>query len=478
MSFIHEDSQLIEQLIQAAISEDKNSISKKGQATPDKDFADSLKALLTNLRSEITPATPKPGEVGRMQGSVDLASPNMDSMGDFVEWLATHKTPVGGVQIVYPGNIPQGKLSRDYAYIKIEPGTEIATVSEPPSPLRPERKAVTETAYWINIPALKQYLVSLQGDPELKGNVMFQVQLLKLIQSANRNLDMAIGEQYKEPEKVPADGDEIDQVPNPLDINNPRASGQANVSLKAVNVKTVPAFNSWLLGNKLSMKNKDGKVAVVRQDGFDQCAFLNALNARSYYNFSYRQDEKSEIAAKYYMKQIAEIAKQMQCRLTSVPGQTTPGQPSGGSRLSPQAVHQLAMLTPFYRDHTDFNEITLFFDTYAKLANKPYVDQMVEQVKSLIPIAEGRMRTPGPTFQLTGAAQRVVDQVKLGQSVPFLSDLQDIISITGRVYLDFISEAQNMLGPQIDQVRSQIYGPQKANLEFIEGAISLLGRGT
>ena len=155
MPLIKDNPWLISQLLQSVADEEsKRELLKKGQVTPEnKASAEGLKAMLVNLRNQITPSKPDPNRVGQVDSALSLSSNHMDSMGDMVTWLATNKVTMGDQIIVYPGNI--ARPSEEYGYFKIEPGTEIII------PLAKQDRNVV--AYWINPTALKGYLMSLQA---------------------------------------------------------------------------------------------------------------------------------------------------------------------------------------------------------------------------------------------------------------------------------------------------------------------------
>src|ERR1700722_6962902 len=95
MSFIFEDSELIDQLLQSGASFELQ-FSKKGQAANQASQDEqSLLSLLHKLREQIT-TPPKENEVAWAGLPPDLKSSNMDSLGDFVEWLASHGGAIGG----------------------------------------------------------------------------------------------------------------------------------------------------------------------------------------------------------------------------------------------------------------------------------------------------------------------------------------------------------------------------------------------
>lgn len=462
MSFIYENPWLIEKLLQAA-SESEKKLSKEGQATPppkEDPVPSALRAMLNNLRDQITPLKEGPNQIGHASGGTELVSRHMDSMGDLVQWMSKNGTRIGNAVIVQPGNVE--RPSEDYGYFKIEPGTEIIV------PLaKPDRSVV---AYWINPEALKQYLVSLQSDQKLKNNVIFQVQLLKLIQDANRQLDVEISEKYEAPEKP--DNYPLDQTPKILMSND---SKQGTELLTYGDLKSPENFNGWLISHKIGVMN-DKNTLADNQDQFmkngSHCVALNILyyRASTHLRASVRAEDSERF--KIAMSQLQKLAPLYQCTLsgTAQPGQQPgQGQQGSGSQITPRALVGLAALRPFNTQRIDFQEIETFLDKYVQI--KPSVAPLVGQVKNAMQLANGILKSPGAPLQV---GNMNTQEVKLwtNQPLQLLNYLYTIISVAGRVYTDFFNECQNVFrdmrgGDSILQsVEEQITngGPQQVNL--------------
>ena len=461
MSFIYENSNLISELLKAA-TESETKLSKQGQVDPAaQQNADALRMLLNNLRSQITPLKEGPEQVGHAAGVADLASRNMDSMGDFVEWLSKHGTRVGGAIVVYPGNVD--RPSEDYGFYKIEPGTEIVV------PLaRPDRSVV---AYWINPGALKKYLVSLQADPKLKSNTMFQVQLLKLIQDANRQLDLDVSEKYQAPEVTLPDNTQVDMLPSTLIVGQ---WGTGAVPLLIGNIRSLETLNAWFAKNNIAVQaGEKQQPATIRDRNFNQCAGIQILFERAS-AFASRATPETKAGAQAYLKQITEIARQANCSVSSATTTET-GEGTGGApgTVSNRALAGLAALRPFNSQRIDFREITTFLDKYKVIANKAEINSLVDQVKNSIADANSKLQSPGAALQmdnLTTTQARLWVKDPAHQAIPLMNNLYTIISVAGRVYLDFLTECKNHLGEQVaDSVEQQITsgGPQQTNIGTI-----------
>lgn len=456
MTFIYQNPWLVEQLLQAGLNSEKK-LSKQGQAADpnqQQQLGDSLRALLNNLRDQITPLKGGPDQVGQTSEAADLSSHNMDSMGDMVQWLLQHGTRIGSTTIVQPGNTE--RPGENYGYYKIEPGTEIVVPMA-----RPDRTVV---AYWINTDALKKYLVSLQIDPKLKGNVMFQVQLLKLIQDANTQLDVSIGEQYQEPEQT-FDG-EVDKIPNPIDPKSTYTNG--NVSLTGKDLASLDTLISWLTSKQLTMKT-DAAVPVAAGDqAFDQCVFINVLNNRASNNQRWRKP-----GGQYYVAQMAKIAKEANCQLTRSQGQQQGG---AGAASNAQLAQKLYSLEPFDEERISFPDIRVFLNTYAAYANDGSVTSTAQSLNAYMDSFKGMMSMPRDTFQRSdysnpGRFESLLRQPTDAQNAALY--LYDIIDNAGALYqrlvdsIAGIAKDPGQINPAVYRnMQSQVSsgGPQQTNL--------------
>ena len=460
MSFIYDNPWLIKQLLEAG-TKSENQFSKKGQLAPlqeQKQLSDALRAALFNLRDQITPLQEGAGEVMQGSGGADLSSHNMDSMGDLVEWMAKNGTRIGGNVIVVDGK--SERPSEEYGNFKIEPGTEIVT------PLaRPDRTAKT---FWINPTALKQYLVGLQSDPKLKGNVIFQVQLLKLIQDANNQLDLDISEQYKEPAAPPlADNTPLDDVPNPVN-----QAGGSTVPLVFGDLKSLQTFWNWAINHKMTMKKPDGSIVNAGTDEFDQCGFISAIAARAKSLYGYRRPNSQQ-----YLERMQAIAQEANCDISQVVPQAGP-QGQGGGLQDPQVLQHLVTLLPFNSQNVNFREIQKFINTYAPLARRSDISSQTAQVNESIQAIQSLMRQPSmivPLQQLKQIDNRMGPSYlaayhSFAKDARMMDVLYTIVNTAGIIYTDFVNTAQHILGDRLpSEVKQQIVpgGPLSVNLSDI-----------
>jgi hypothetical protein len=461
MPLIHDNPWLVSQLLKSAIDEEERlKLYKKGQTAPNPQVAGALKALLNSLRDQITPLKEGPNQVGHASGGAELASGHMDSMGDLVEWMSANGTRIGGTTIVVPGTAE--RPSEDYGHYKIEPGTEIVV------PLAsPDR---TTKAYWINPAVLKQYLVSLQSDPKLKNNVIFQVQLLKLVQDANKQLDLDVGETYQAP--ALDDNQEVDRLPKTINLRQWVDPGSGTESLQYKDIKSLEAFNAWFGQNNRGYLLGQQPV-TTNSENWNPCVVINYLQGRVGHLLQRRTAQTGPIY-QAYAKALTDLAGQANC--PAQPGGSQPGQEQqggAGKPITPRALVGLATLKPFNTQRIDFQEITTFLDRYVQL--KPSMEGLALQAKNAMQQANGVMNSPGAPFPVGNVTKQTLES-RTRNPQYLLQYLHNVIDTAGRVYMDFFNECQNALRDLqggsgiIAGVEEQIAagGPYQYNLSTLE----------
>lgn len=480
MSFIHDNPWLVNQLLEAALDSEKK-LSKQGQAAPvqkqEQPAVSGLKSILNSLRDQITPGT-GPNDISHETGGADVFSHNLDSMGDLIQWLASNGTKIGAKAIVYPGN--QQRPSEEYGYFKIEPGTEILVAD---SPARPDRGNVAVVGYWINPTALKNYLISLQADPKLKNNVMFQVQLLKLIQDANKQLDVDISEQYKEPEKTLPDNTLVDNTPAELDPT--QYSTQGNIPLTLGDLNSSMALNSWLNSKKVGLKinGHSGAMAINHPD-FDHCALLKILNQRATFNARRATSVDAKAVATAYTQKVKAIATEISCDLggqqPQKPGQQPGQQPGQGglASASPQVLMQLSALQPFDSQVISFQEIEEFLKLYAQYANDANVSQMINKLQFSIQAFKNDTQMGSDTIPMYNLTTEQFKGMLKNPAKAYVdaSLLHDIVFYGGTLYQRLVTSLQSIAndperGKYINYraMQQQVTpgGPQQTNVDQI-----------
>ena len=475
MSLIYDNPWLINQLLQSGM-EDENKFSKKGQAappvqpTPDTAAPDqetinkALQALLENAKAVLTPAG---AAEFRPQENIDLASQHMDSLGDFVEWLDTH----GKKDIAVKATPDRSnKPGDDYWFCVIEPGTEIVTPLQTPN--------TTGVGYWINPTALKTYLLALQQDEKMRGIVPFQVQLLKLIQAANQQLDTGLSETYQAPEKP--DDYKLDLVPKVLMPNDSKPGSEL---LTYGDLKSPEALVSWLTGHGIGLGDAQNTL-TSNPDKYDLCGAVNILFYRAQRHAQLSASAEDTERFKIYVSQLKKAAPQG-CQLTGNTQPQQPGQqPGGASGVTPgdmAVLQELAGEQLFDVDSIDLNKIAIFADKYAAWANRPDINDLKEKIHNSINDAQKYLAAPG-IIQVTNMdINSFRNLAKNGNMARLLATTLDtVVSYAGRMVIDMVNMLKRNFrnGPQAARnLEQQVArgGPQQANLIMLQQMAQLAG---
>src|SRR5258708_108444 len=266
MSFIFEDSNLIDQLLVHGL-EHELKFTKKGQAAAsaaDQNRA-ALLAHLKNLQDQLNPAgahrDPNAGPVISHKGDAALGSPQLESLGDLVQWLANNEAKVDGKVVAY-SNKPAD--TDDYTPYKLE--THVST---------PQQRGQEPGMVYVNPELLQKYIVSLQANEAQRPNMLMQKQLGHIIQEANQALGLNIAPTYKASEKVLSDNAVLDNVPQVINIKQPIAAGQ--IPLTYGDLKDATSFNAWLTKNNISLDEGDGRKLMINHPEFDFKKIIDAI---------------------------------------------------------------------------------------------------------------------------------------------------------------------------------------------------------
>jgi len=415
MSFIYENSQLLKQLLEAA-SQDQAKISRIAQAIPDP-AKENLRSVLNNLKSQIKAQTE-----GQFIPSQDLSSDHFTSLNSLLAWMngqgnavkPKDNTPPPEGDVAYPNDNPQ---------------------------------------YYVNVEAVKNYLASLQNNAQLKNNIKFQVQLLKLIKEANQELNVQLSETPAIPQENPI----LDKVPQNIIPNNNLGNGDKD--LTAANLKDRLAFNKWLSDNNISFQNGNN---TFGKSTFDVGNVLDALNQRATDKFKNATTPDQEKSAKIYLQALQNLAKSINHQLANSGSSTS----QSNNQNNPVVLNQLIKMTVFTVQNIDFDNIKLFNETYADWRNNLTISQMKDKVNQDIDNAKTMVPGSGDIFPLTNY-DNFKQQASLNTYQLALT-LSEIVDYTGRIMTDLIKVVKTKSPNAADYLEQQLAGPQQSNLRFLQ----------
>jgi hypothetical protein len=447
MSFIFEDSDLIDQLVAHGL-DFAVKFTKRGQVAAnavDQDRA-ALLAQIKNLQDQINPAgaskDPNAGPTISHEGDAALGSPQLESLGDLIKWLAGNKTMLDGKRIAFDTN----PNSDEYTPYKLETHTTT-----------PQQRGQDLGMFYVNPDLLKKYLVSLQAYEQQNPNTAMQVQLRARIQDANQELGLGVNPQYEAPEKVLPDTTVLDNLPHVINVKYPTQGG--NIPLTYGDLKDDTSFNAWLSKNNIALDAGDeGGPVLINNPRFDFKKIIDAIIQRAQFFMTRATDAQSKERYNIYLRQSSTLGSQIgsggtpanKSQVGSTNQQGGQGSQQGGS--ASQALQDAVQVLPFASRDINFDRIRTFFDAIKRLmGSDARVTRIINDTMQLMTSVNSRMSI-GDIFPMgvrpSDFAARFKNQQTPGADYyGILKDLSQIINNTRMVVEYFwYKYAQNLTG--------------------------------
>jgi hypothetical protein len=470
MSFIFEDLNLIEQLLVQGL-EHELKFTKKGQAaaaSADQNRTALLQHIKT-LQDQLNPAgaqrDPNAGPVISHKGPAALGSPQLESLGDLVQWLANNESKVDGQVIAYPT-----KPTDDEEYIPYRLETHVAT---------PQQRGQDPGMVYVNPALLQKYIVSLQASEAQRPNVVMQKQLSHLIQDANQSLGLNIDPTYRAPEKVLADTTVLDNVPQVINPQYPTTAG--TIPLTYGDLKNSTSFNSWLNKNNIAVDMGDGRKMMINHPQFDFKKVVDAIVQRAQFMMSRAVDIASRDRAQLYVRQIDRVDAQLGGSTSKQPGVTNQGQEPANQQVgagAAQALQDAVQKLPFSSRDINFDRIRAFFDAIKRLmGNDGRITKLINDTMQLMNSVNARMSV-GDIFPMgvrpNDFASRFKNQQTPGRDYyGILKDLSQVINNTRMVAEFFWYQYAKKIPSQETYMMGQIGATPEDDSLYNQNAESL-----
>ena len=445
MSFIFEDSNLIDQLIAHGL-DFAVKFTKRGQAAVNAVDQDrtALLAQIKNLQDQINPAgaskDPNAGPTISHEGDAALGSPQLESLGDLIKWLAGNKTMLDGKRIAFDTN----PNSDEYTPYKLE--THTAT---------PQQRGQDLGMFYVNPDLLKKYLVSLQAYEQQNPNTAMQVQLRARIQDANQELGLDVNPQYEAPEKVLPDTTVLDNLPHVINVKYPTQGG--NIPLTYGDLKDDTSFNAWLSKNNIALDTgEEGGPVLINNPKFDFKKIIDAIIQRAQFFMTRATDAQSKERYNIYLRQSSTLGSQIgsgtPINKSQMGSTNQQGNQQGGS--SSQAVQDAVQVLPFASRDINFDRIRSFFGKVLQvMGNDTRVTTIIDKTMQLMASINARMSI-GDIFPMgvrpSDFAARFKNKETPGADYyGILRDLSQVINNT-RMVVEFFWAAnkQNLIAQQ------------------------------
>jgi uncharacterized FlaG/YvyC family protein len=315
MSFIFQDSDLIDRLLHSALSHQLK-FTKQGQAVEQNRNAmlGHLRALQDQFFNAAGPPDPNAGPTISHKGNASLGSPQLESLGDLVQWLANNETRINDQVIAYPT-----KPADDQNYVPYRLETHLTS---------PQQRGQEPGLLYVDPNLLQQYLVTLQASEAEKPNDIFKKQLDFIIEDANKSLGLHIDPDYKAPEKVLPDNAVLDHLPHTFNVKVPLQGG--DVPFTYGDSKDITTLNAWLSRNNIGLDLGDRNPVGVNNPRFDVKQIVNSIVQRAQFLAS-RATPLTKDLADYYVRQTGRLQQQVPVATNApgAPGITSPDNPAG-----------------------------------------------------------------------------------------------------------------------------------------------------
>jgi hypothetical protein len=446
MSIIYDDQKLIDQLVKHA-EDFENKFSKKGQAAPDNQSLVTLRSLLDSLADQI-PGTKDPNapaeishEKGFNEGDPQLTVVNLEGLGALTDFLMQNKITVDGQRVAY--DLAEDPNSEDYQLYQLEPNAGLLEVED--------RSRVTR-GFYVNKDLLNKYIQSLQAQLAARPNPVMDVQLRKIIQQANTQLESGLSEKYTPPEKTLPANEVLTNFPQVLDYKYYNKDGDKVLTFG--DVSTAAGIKAWVNNNGISVEipGREGGPLGINHPQFDFCVVARTLYAKAQWLLRTKATTP-ELEKKYtaFVKKITEVAPTLQgpdgkaCSLAAGTTTTAPAGKdkqtqqagAGAQKVSPQILNNIISTLPFSIRDINFDRIDSFFGLVQQIMSNN--GTAMQQIGS----TDGSMRRFSSTYMRQGEKiiplgmyprqffSMLKDPGK--QFMPALDELNDILDTTRSV---------------------------------------------
>jgi hypothetical protein len=380
MSFILQDHQLLDKLLFYAL-EHQLKFTKQGQdLTANRDL---LLRHLQDLQAQLKPTNPNAGPAISYKGSTALGSPQLESLGDLIQWLATNESKIDGQIIAYPT-----KPSDDEQYIPYKLETHITTL---------QQRGQEPGTLYVNPSLLQKYIVYLQATEAQHPNLIMQKQLSFIIKDANQTLGLQINPVYQVPPKVLPDTTVLDNLPQTF---NPAAPYQGGtIPITYADVKDATTLNAWLTRNNIGFQVDPQKAPVKIQDPtFDIKSIVRSIIQRATLLASRAPDLQTKEHSEIYARQANQIATQVSGDVTTESSSNSPTNPTAqkpSTLNADQATLEAVQTLPFASRDINFDRIRSFFEkVQPALGHDPRVIKLINDTTQLMQQVNSRVTAP------------------------------------------------------------------------------------
>jgi len=474
MSFIYDDDKLILDLLKSAIDHEYK-FNKKAQVAAEvnveyHNFLNLSSKLVDHIKLQYSPQTKDPNVV-KSDGKMGLHVSDMNTLGNFFDYILKNNITVGEQAIVYSEN--QNPKDRSWLPVDAESARLLLET------LQDGKRESIKGTYYVNKTLLSTYLNKLstqinnENDQDTKRFMRFT--LSELMEKVNNVFTLRLTPDYKPPEPKLSDELTLDMVANPI---TPNGNGPAKLTVK--DVKSDLTLNAWIRNNNMTLKVNDKLINI--NESYDKCAFINALYVRAH-NKSNSASQETTQAASYYLKMIVEIAKTISCSINGGVANQSTNQSTNQPIINTVIMSQIFQTLPFIVSSIDFNRIETFLNLVLKIipSASVHINAALDAIKSF---GSKHLKIPGTrSISLNINTPQFVSlliEPSVEKLYPAITALNNIIDKTRDVLDQFYSTfRENIVEPYKTQIEGQIGSARTSNSIYNQNFNNLIDiRGT
>lgn len=449
MSFIYEDDDLLSKLLKSAQVVDDVKVNADY-----KSYLDMSNKLVDSIREKLTPKTDQVASAA----TAAMGVPNMNSLGNFLDFTVQNAITVGGQRVAYSANEDPPNLNNWLPINAEKSSVFVESVDQ-----EGHRKAL-EGEYYVNEDLLKKYITSLTAEAAEKDaetQKMMKSLLGGIIEKVNSIFKTKLSTDYKKPEEKMDLTTVLTTFPVTLDDNQYNKDGEKVLTLG--DIQSADAIKNWVNKNSIVVKTNEGEVGLGAQE-FDFCIVVRTIYRKAIYLQSRFSDKKYI----QFVSKMVEVGPTLKgpngqaCKISgdgSTSGVTSPVAPNA-ENLNIQ-LNALMSTLPFSKKNIDFSRINLFFEKIKPMmTNVPASSSYMQEVNSAIAKVQPMLKG-SPTFplgmqprQFANMLNTTPNQTANRMYLDVIALLDQIIDGTRTVFEMFYSK----YGPQLGNYKNQIVG--------------------
>lgn len=454
MSFIHNDKNLLNELIRLA--QEQRLTPKTPQqlkleedlrgGTPQeiKALQDMARKLVTNLQSQLN--APK---FTAERDNADLRMQAKD-LNSLLAFLSLNGIALSNLKLALPNLGNQAAITGTG-----EGNPELTKLS-------PEQQKLYMT-YPYEAPryfVYKDGLIAYLRDLKSKNIPLLTAMADKLIEQANEELGLKMTKEVPK-EEIKLDPEMVvDELPTPFSAENPTARGPFQIKIKDLaSFNTKSSFVDNILA-KVNYSKDNQPVALDSMDKGTLCSFIGALHDRASQYFELREEPRF----KQYLDAVTRISSMYACPVRGAADGDGNVKPvsyrtqNGG--LSGEAMSALATSLPLDPEEMDLNRIDAFARAYAKYTKDNQRAQIAIQGVASIKARYNGMALQNLTrYSLKDVSEAIHRNTggKETSPAPYFESLKQILMATENILSTLSSMNKNSAGAgPVDQFRADI----------------------